>query len=138
MVKKTKKLGMGLDLLLAAGEMKAAGGRDRDALQQARETMELALREDDAGNVFEAYYLYRKVMDQTANISLEGQDELMVMLSKACNNAAIILYEQGRVLEARAFLHKSLTINPQNVTAKENLDQLGDSFINSSKEGFGK
>lgn len=126
MVRKANKLGMGLDLLLAAGEMKAAPGRSAEALQQTQEAMEQALREDEAGNACEAYYLYRKLIDHTAGIILDGQDELTVLLSKAYNNAAIILYEQGSIVQAREFLHKSLTINPKNRTAHENLNQLRD------------
>lgn len=121
---KNRNLGMGLDLLLAAGAPGKISDLDAGQLGRSQKIMQQALQEDETGNACEAYYLYRRLMDDLQNHSVKKNEELSAILSQAYNNAAIILYEQGNDKQARDFLHKSLAIRPNNVIAKENLAQL--------------
>lgn len=121
---KSKNLGMGLDLLLTAGEFREKASQEPGRISHAQQTMGQALKEDEAGNFCEAYYLYRKLIDFITAVSGDKKTELSALLSQAYNNAAIILFEQGDLIHARDFLHKSLMIQPDNSIAKENLEQL--------------
>lgn len=122
---KSRNLGMGLELLLTAGQIKGTPGQP-GTIDLVRETMNQALLEDEAGNICEAYYLYRKLLDYSESALFDKDAELAALLSQACNNAAIILYEQGRLEIARQFLQKSLAIQPHNSIAQMNLDLLSE------------
>lgn len=112
-----KSLGMGLDLLLAAADQNRA--KEPSGLKQAREIFATAVQEDTRENFLEAYYWYRRVID----CSDAGRDEpeFKQLLSQSFNNAAVIANEYGNANQARAYLERALEVQPDNVTAQENL-----------------
>lgn len=118
-----KSLGKGLDLLLKANSKQVNKPEDID-LSHIQLLFEQAMSEDEKGHLFEAYYLFRKVID-----SLESGFDLKLpdsakLYSEACNNLAIILYESGDDQGAVNYLEQALKIWPDNGTARENLSAL--------------
>lgn len=119
-----KKLGMGLDLLLSSvqSSVNQPGGivdwnRIQSVFDQAR-------REDEAGNVFEAYYLYRLASDLVREKGPAITPEAKSLASQSLNNAAVILYEHGYTAQARCLLEKAVQVCPDNLTARDNLNSL--------------
>jgi cellulose biosynthesis protein BcsQ len=80
----------------------------------------LVVEEDEKGNIFEAYYLYRQVIESMEESLSADIPELYSVVSQSFNNAAIILYDAGKTELARNFLHKAIEICPDNITAQEN------------------
>lgn len=119
-----KCLGMGLDVLLSSADRRANRLNDRLDIALVRLTFNKALDEDEKGNMFEAYYLYRRVIDKMEEFPLSTVPELCRMVSQALNNAAIILFESGDVAKAHDLLVKAVNICPDNHTASENLKSL--------------
>ncbi len=75
-----------------------------------RRLFEQALDCDRKGDVFEAFHLYMKVAECRGTLR-----------SKALNNAAVILAENGFVEKAIEFLREVLWEDPENRDARENL-----------------
>lgn len=121
---KTKKLGMGLDLLLTAAAEKDTAAVARVNNNQVNEMFNEALKQDEAGNFLEAYYLYRRLIDWAEGDSCLKDGETPSLVSQALNNVAIILYECGCAREACVFLGKSLAVDPDNQTALSNINLL--------------
>lgn len=116
-----KSLGMGLDLLLTAVENGIDEPPNEAILTKARATFYQAADEDENGNIFEAYHLYRQVMDLRKNAASSNLPELGSLVSQSLNNAAIILHDAGMFDMARNFLRKAVEVCPDNLTARENL-----------------
>ena len=118
-----KNLGMGLDALLTSVDGRSTQKRQTSTLEQARNWFDQALREEDGGNVFEAYHLYRRVIEV-----LEGNGKHDMpsrkLVSRALNNAAVILAEHEMTETARHFLKRALEVNPENTTARDNLELI--------------
>ena len=131
---KNRSLGMGLDLLLTAGEARQASGREDVNISQAREIMDQALKQDEEGKFLEAYYLYRKLIDLLPDRSGADQEEGSAILSQALNNVAILLFEHGEVEKSCLYLDRSLSVQPDNRVAASNLEQIKSSII-SNKGG---
>lgn len=119
-----KNLGLGLDLLLSAAGSQHLNSREEEKLKLAKALFTDAMIEDGKGRSFEAYYLYRRVVDileSQLGPNIPGTAQLV---SRACNNLAIILYENGDCQGALAYLQKALAIHPENQTARENLEAI--------------
>ncbi|MEN6489566.1 MAG: hypothetical protein ABFD66_11935 [Smithella sp.] len=118
-----KSLGKGLDLLLKANSNQVRTTEEID-LTRLQLLFEQAVAEDEKGQIFEAYYLFRRVIDSLEaclGLKIPGSAKLY---SEACNNVAIILYESGNVLGAVNYLEQALKIWPDNGTARENLSAI--------------
>lgn len=131
---KNRNLGMGLDLLLNAGEARQVSGWEAGNIGLARETMEEALKQDEQGKFLEAYYLYRRLIDLLPDSSWADHEEGFAILSQALNNAAIILFEHGEVEKSCLYMERSLSVQPDNRVASSNLEQIKSSII-SNKGG---
>ncbi|MGI6487365.1 MAG: hypothetical protein GX964_04990 [Syntrophomonadaceae bacterium] len=118
-----KNLGMGLDALLTSVEGGSTRKRQTSTVEQARTWFDQALREEDGGNVFEAYHLYRRVIE-ALEPSGEPDMSLRTLASRALNNAAVILAEYEMAETARGFLKRALEVNPENTTARDNLELI--------------
>jgi len=121
-----KNLGMGLDLLLSSSEPRQE--REEQALRDAESLFKKALNADENGQQFEAYYYYRQVIDCLEPFLSHQQEVAKDLLSQACNNTAVILFENGAIKEAQAFLEKGLQANPRNQVARENLQAMDSDF----------
>ena len=121
-----KNLGMGLDLLLSSTEPRQE--REEQALRDAESLFKKALNEDENGQQFEAYYYYRQVIDCLEPFLSLQQEAAKDLLSQACNNTAVILFENGAIKEAQAYLEKGLEANPRNQVARENLQAMDSDF----------
>ncbi|NLX02959.1 MAG: tetratricopeptide repeat protein [Syntrophomonadaceae bacterium] len=115
-----KNLGIGLDVLLTATQGQYEKKSEENILAQAEALFGRALEEDKMGDSFEAYYLYRQVVDllDTPESSLP---ELSELVSRSLNNIAVILADNSRIEEALSFLQQALEVYPQNQTAVENM-----------------
>lgn len=114
-----KNLGTGLDLLLSANAPNRLGNPEGIEINRAQSLFEQAITQEEEGQMFEAYYLYRRVIDSLeAAQSLSGAAKLY---SQACNNLAIILHEGGEIQSAITYLEKALKSYPDNNIARENL-----------------
>jgi len=103
---RNKKLGMGLKDLLDL-DVKTLFGE--------------AIRLDEAGKIFQAYHLYMKI----------SEIDRSPTASKAFNNAAIILAENGFIKDAIALLEHAVSLDPDSEDVKRNLEVLrGDSDDN--------
>lgn len=117
-----KHLGKGLDLLLSA-----SSGKTADETREKIETIHIerlfskALTADDEGNNYEAYYLYRTLVDYVQTRLPVDDQAVSLLTSQAMNNAAIILHEAGYNREAREFLQQACDVCPNNEIARENL-----------------
>jgi Flp pilus assembly protein TadD len=80
-----------------------------------RVLFEQALDRDRKGDVFEAFHLYMKVVEYRG-----------ALRTRALNNAAVILAENGFVEKAVEFLRGVLQEDPNNKEARENLLLLGE------------
>ncbi len=123
-----KNLGMGLDLLLSSSELSPRQEGEEQALRNAESLFKKALNEDEDGQLFEAYYYYRQVIDCLEPFLSLQQEAAKDLLSQACNNAAVILFENGDLKDAQAFLEKGLQANPRNQVARENLQAMDSDF----------
>lgn len=88
-------------------------GRGLNTFFNSDNLFKKALEYDDNGNIFFAFHYYMKAAETNEEIK-----------SKALNNAAVILAENGYEKEAIELLKKSLEANPDNKEAKENLEYL--------------
>ena len=115
-----KNLGIGLDVLLTATQGQFDTKPEESILAQAEALFGRALEEDKMGDSFEAYYLYRQVIDlldtHDSNIP-----ELSELVSRSFNNIAVILADNSRTERALSFLQQALEVYPQNQTAIENM-----------------
>ena len=100
-----KNLGMGLELLLSSSEPRQEG--EEQAIRDAESLFKKALNEDENGQQFEAYYYYRQVIDCLEPFLSLKQEAAKDLLSQACNNTAVILFENGAIKEAQAYLEKA-------------------------------
>jgi len=123
MARNQKNLGMGLDLLLTSGTTKETPSPDQTNPNGIRELLDQALRRDEEGNLLEAYYHYRRLVDLE---EYEGpaDAERSSIISQAFNNAAIILYEHGNYEQAINYLRRSIDLDPDNQVAQSNLEQI--------------
>ena len=121
-----KNLGMGLELLLSSSEPRQEG--EGQAIRDAESLFKKALNEDENGQQFEAYYYYRQVIDCLEPFLSLKQEAAKDLLSQACNNTAVILFENGAIKEAQAYLEKGLEANPRNQVARENLQAMDSDF----------
>ncbi|ABI68760.1 hypothetical protein [Syntrophomonas wolfei] len=121
-----KNLGMGLELLLSSSEPRQEG--EEQAIRDAESLFKKALNEDENGQQFEAYYYYRQVIDCLEPFLSLKQEAAKDLLSQACNNTAVILFENGAIKEAQAYLEKGLEANPRNQVARENLQAMDSDF----------
>lgn len=119
-----RNLGMGLDLLLTAGEGNKAQSREAAVCSRANASMVQAIDEDEKGNVFEAYHFYRQVIDNLSQPGFTNPPELCALVSQALNNAAVILCENGKSESAQAYLTQAVKLHPDNLVARENLQAL--------------
>jgi len=121
-----KHLGKGLDLLLSAGSSKPANQKEEkmDTVYTER-TFSQALKADEEGNLFEAYYLYRTLVDYVEARLPADAKGASLLASQALNNAAIILHEAGQMRTAGEFLERACQLNPGNEVARENLKLIG-------------
>lgn len=88
-------------------------GRGLDTFFNSDNLFKKALDLDEEGNVFYAFHYYMKAAESGEKIK-----------SKALNNAAVILAENGFEKEAIDLLKKALEANPENEEARENLEYL--------------
>lgn len=119
-----KHLGKGLDLLLSAS---AQPIREKTANIDARKvekSFSAALQAEEEGNLYEAYYLYRRIVDSIPASALSRDEAVCMIVSQALNNAAIILYEAARLQEAKGLLLQACEICPANDVARENLELI--------------
>jgi tetratricopeptide (TPR) repeat protein len=121
-----KNLGMGLELLLSSSEPRQEG--EEQAIRDAESLFKKALNEDENGQQFEAYYYYRQVIDCLEPFLSLKQEAAKDLLSQACNNTAVILFANGAIKEAQAYLEKGLEANPRNQVARENLQAMDSDF----------
>jgi len=119
-----RNLGMGLDLLLTAGEGNTSPARDSLNIKSAASLMARAIEEDEKGNIFEAYHLYRRVIDCQENPVLRGLPSMSALAAQALNNVAVILCENGKPESAQVFLTQALHLQPDNQVALENLQLI--------------
>ncbi|WGS65857.1 hypothetical protein [Marinitoga aeolica] len=92
-------------------------GRGLNVFFNSDNLFKKALELDEKGNIFYAFHYYMKAAESNEEIK-----------SKALNNAAVILAENGFEKEAIELLKKSLEANPDNKEAKENLEYLEGMF----------
>lgn len=119
---KRKGLGMGLDLLLGASESSQI--EEEKSLRNAESLFTKALDADENRQKFEAYYYYRRLIDCLEPSSSLRQEASKELLSRAYNNAAVILSADEAIRGARDFLKKALQANPRNQVARENLQTI--------------
>ncbi|MGI5920898.1 MAG: hypothetical protein ACOX6I_04105 [Syntrophomonadaceae bacterium] len=115
-----KNLGMGLDLLLTAVDEEKTGWHNQSIMDRAQTWYRKAVSEDEKGNVFEAYHLYRQVIDLLENPPSVRLPEFESVVSQSFNNAAIILYDAGWLDMACTFLRRAMEVYSENQTAREN------------------
>lgn len=115
-----RNLGIGLDVLLTATQGQYDIKPEENILAQAEALFGRALEEDKMGDSFEAYYLYRQVVDllDTPESNIPGLSELV---SRCLNNIAVILADNSRTERALSLLQQALEVYPQNQTAIENM-----------------
>lgn len=118
-----KNLGMGLDLLLNASNNRNFPSSEKTDLEKANLMFEKAIQEEEKGNILEAYYQYRKVIDYFEDYS-SVEKNASALLSETFNNMAIILYENGQADAARSYLRQATSICSENQVARENLEIL--------------
>jgi len=119
-----RNLGMGLDLLLTAGEGNTSLDRDSSNINGAASLMAKAIEEDEQGNIFEAYHLYRQVIDCQAKPALRALPAMSALAAQALNNVAVILCENGKPESAQTFLTQALHPQPDHQVALENLQLI--------------
>lgn len=112
-----KKLGIGLDILLNATQGQTTETSER-ILTQGKLLFEQAWQQDEKGNSFEAYHLYRQVIDLWENTN---DIEIAELVSRSCNNIAVILEAYAQTNAAISFLQRALDIYPQNSIARDNM-----------------
>jgi len=115
---------MGLDLLLTAGEGTASPAHDSSDINSVASLMAKAIEEDEQGNIFEAYHLYRRVIDCQEKSAWRGLPVVSALAAQALNNAAVILCEHGKPESAHTFLTQALLLQPDNQVALENLQLI--------------
>lgn len=123
-MKRKTKLGMGLDLLLTANSSGNDKQQNKQDLSQAKLLFAQAVIEDENARIFEAYYLYHRVVDILEPQQALAEHELLLMISQAYNNMSVILYENEEERTALEYLKKAVTACPENKTARENLEQI--------------
>ena len=118
-----RNLGIGLDVLLTATQGQYDTKPEESILTQAQALFGRALEQDEMGDSFEAYYLYRQVIDllDTPESNVEKLSEL---LSRSLNNIAVILADNSRIEGALGFLQQALEVYPKNQTVIENMKLL--------------
>ncbi|MDD2621196.1 MAG: tetratricopeptide repeat protein [Syntrophomonadaceae bacterium] len=116
-----KNLGTGLDLLLSANGSSKLNKHEDAGINLARQLFEQAINEDEKGQLFEAYYLFRRVIDILESCLALNIPGSAPLYSQACNNLAIILHEGGEPATAIRYLEMALKICPDNSIAQENL-----------------
>jgi tetratricopeptide (TPR) repeat protein len=119
-----RNLGMGLDILLTAGEVDKAESREAMLHSTAISYMAQAIDEDEKDNIFEAYYFYRRVIDCLEQCGVVKPAELLSLASQALNNSAVILCENGKMESAQICLERAVELYPHNQVARENLQSL--------------
>lgn len=112
-----KNLGIGLDILLTATQGQHDATSDQSVLNQAQLLFTRALEQDEKGDTYEAYHLYRQVIDLLDT----GVPEISELVSRACNNLAVILFESSKTEKAINYLQQAIDIYPRNRTALENM-----------------
>lgn len=114
-----KNLGIGLDVLLTAtsGQQKTSL---KSILTRVQTLFGQALEHDEIGDSYEAYYLYRQVID-LLNTGEQDTPEVSELISRTYNNLAIILFESGQTEKAVSYLQLAIDIYPPNRTAIENM-----------------
>lgn len=119
-----KKLGMGLDMLLSSVQSSVRQPGEAADWTRIKGVFAQARAEDEAGNVFEAYHLYRTVADLVGEKGPGAGPKAKSLASQSLNNAAVILYEHGYEDQARSLLQKAVETYPDNLTARDNLKSL--------------
>ncbi len=115
-----KNLGIGLDVLLTATQGQYDTKPEESILTQAQALFGRALEQDEMGDSFAAYYFYRQVIDL-----LDTKDpDTPELISRSCNNIAVILFENDQTEKAMGFFQQAIEIYPQNRTAVENMKLL--------------
>jgi|GEM_PF-991611 len=118
-----KHLGKGLDLLLSASSVKTVNEtREKLDVVHIEKQFSKALAADDGDQSYEAYYLYRTLIEYVETRLPLDDKAISLITSQALNNAAIILHEAGHHREARDFLKRACDICPDNGVARENLN----------------
>ena len=119
-----KHLGKGLDLLLSATAQPLIKKDEEIDILHAERIFSEGLKADEEGNLYEAYYQYRNLINYLeTRLALPNKD-VCLLASQAFNNAAIILYEAGRGQEAIVYLLRACDICPDNGVARENLELI--------------
>ncbi len=116
-----KNLGMGLDLLLTSIDEKSLSN---DFIKKQTDLLTMALDKDDSGDFLEAYHLYRLLIENLNEPQYASTTELALLISQALNNAAVILFEHGQPSRACEYLHQAIKLDPQNQTARDNLNAI--------------
>jgi tetratricopeptide (TPR) repeat protein len=114
-----RNLGIGLDILLTANQSRQSIKAIIDTSSQVQSWYDQALEYEERGNIFEAYHLYRQIIDLFDNIKDTG--ELAPLVSYTCNNLAVILFEAGQTEQAVSYLQQAIDIYPKNQTAIDNM-----------------
>lgn len=117
----SKHLGKGLDLLLSAGGKVANEVREKLDTAYLDKLFARALAADDGGQTYEAYHLYRTLLDYIEARPPADEPAVGLIVSQALNNAAIILHEAGHKREAQEYLRQACATCPDNEVARENL-----------------
>lgn len=116
-----KHLGKGLDLLLSAGGKPVNEVREKLDTAYLDKLFAQALAADDGGQTYEAYHLYRTLIDYVEARPAVDDPAVGRLVSQALNNAAIILHEAGHKREAQEYLKQACSMCPENEVARENL-----------------
>ncbi|MGE5391334.1 MAG: hypothetical protein ACM3PE_09760 [Deltaproteobacteria bacterium] len=119
-----KHLGKGLDLLLSATAQPLLKRDEEIDILRVERIYSEALKADEEGNLYEAYYQYRNLIDYLETRLALHNKAVCLLASQAFNNAAIILYEAGRGQEATVYLRRACDICPDNEVARENLELI--------------
>jgi tetratricopeptide (TPR) repeat protein len=114
-----KNLGIGLDVLLTATQGQYETKSEESILTRVEELFDRALKQEEMGDSFEVYYLYRRIIDLDSGGPYTP--ELAELVSRSYNNIAVILVENDQIEKARGYLQQAIEIDPENQTAVENL-----------------
>jgi len=117
-----RNLGIGLDILLTANESRQSIRPIIDTSNQVQSWYDQALEYEERGNIFEAYHLYRQIIDLFDNVMESGK--LSPLVSYTCNNLAVILFEAGQTEKAVSYLQQAIDIYPKNQTAIDNMKAI--------------
>jgi tetratricopeptide (TPR) repeat protein len=118
-----RSLGLGLDTLLTAMQDQQKAKLSQGVIGRVQLLYDQALEQEKTGDIYEAYYLYRQAVD-LIEPGIPDETETAELISRCCNNLAVILFEGGKTEKAAAYLQRAIDLYPRNRTAAANLKLL--------------